>query len=148
MMNVEISQQQNTNKLICETRQLGSKTLNDNNCQVNTKWTSRHLHSVTYCVQIQMTKVRTTDGKSLSPVDLFGWKRHKAPKIIKGVLRESVNYPGCFRNSKLNNEHSYYMIPPARCQFYNTTVWCPRDTLGYVKHYFGKTAISKGLTCA
>ena len=99
-----------------------------------------------YLIQIQIFKVRTTDGKMLAHVDLFGFKRDKAPKLIDGVLRESVNYPGCFRNAKLNDEHSYYMIPPARCQFYNTTVWCPRDTLRYVENYYGKSAMSKGVT--
>lgn len=81
-------------------------------------------------------------------VDLFGVQRSsdQPPKLIDGATRESVNYPKCFH--KETNEHTYYTLPPVRCRFYDNddAAWCPRDINGYIKHYFGPSALQSAVS--
>ena len=129
------------------------QTLNRNNRQEGTEWAwnwaCRQRKWVKYCVKIQLEKrALAADGThagKLLHVDLFGIKRHMAPKLVDGVARASVNYPGCYRNPAMEDEHSYHMIPPTRCRFYDTDVWCPRDIVGYLEGYYGKAVMSKGM---
>mmetsp|Transcript_13188 Transcript_13188/g.38833 ORF Transcript_13188/g.38833 Transcript_13188/m.38833 type:complete len:507 (-) Transcript_13188:69-1589(-) len=100
-----------------------------------------------YCMQYNLHKSTIIQGEIvMAQVDLFGFSRHLPPKTIGNETLISVNYPGCFRNKRAKDIQSYYNVPPSRCRFYDTYVWCPRDARSYIKGYFGENALGTAMS--
>ena len=86
-----------------------------------------------------------------------------APKaFIDGAWHRRISYGGCFNRDapvpraaayhglrateRFANGWGYYLYPPVRCSFYNTSVWCPRDIARYIKSYYGPYTLDRAVS--
>ena len=119
------------------------------NVEMHEKWSYHFVHFDERCVQMQL---HVPGGR----LDLFGvrdqsrkmtkWSDKMEVKMIDNILRQPVNYFGCFQKKSNHNEHSFYTYPPVPCTFYGKQVWCARDNEQYLKHYYGENVMHSGVS--
>lgn len=82
-----------------------------------------------HCAQFQFVE----QSKS-AHLDLFGYV---------GGKTDGVQLLGpCFPETRGSKP---YILPPKRCKFYDTEVWCPRDPEMFVKAVYGEKALIRGV---
>ncbi len=122
------------------------------NATMPEKWSYHFVHFNEWCVQIHLTLTIPGLSKNL---DLFGVRDQSRSskedkkmelKMIDNILRQPVNYFGCFHKESNHNEHSYYVFPPVPCTYYGKQVWCARDNEQYLKHYYGENVMRYGVS--
>jgi len=120
------------------------------NATMREKWSYRFIHFDERCVQIHLE----IPGGGGRIIDLIGVrdqsrssKKDKMEvKMFDNILRQPVNYFGCFQKESNHNEHSYYTYPPVPCTYYGKRVWCARDNEQYLKHFYGENVMQYGVS--